>query len=122
MGDNKEFAFDVLFDDRNVVHELREALLTGFAYTDIGIACNCDNEWGQVCIIEIGSDITPSDDYADFFDDADSSFFPILPAEDEDYVLAAPPTRRRDLHDIIPEFRLPGHPERPTGAETKLCN
>jgi len=68
------------FYDRNVVHELREALLTGFAYTDIGIACNCDNEWGQVCIIEIGSDITPSDDYADFFDDADSSFFPILPA------------------------------------------
>lgn len=115
--DNREFAFDVLFDDRDLYHELRLALLTGYAYREIGIACNCDNEWGQVCIVELGKDVVVNSDYDDFFSDRDNAYFPLIEEDALDGYF-----RRRSLNDIIPEFRLAGHPECPTGNTHRYCN
>jgi len=61
--DAQEFAFNVFLDLRSDNHEIRDLLLNGITYNQIGMACDCDPFFGEFCILEIGSDVEFTDHY-----------------------------------------------------------
>ena len=105
----EEWAWSVLFDDRSDNHEIRDRLLDGDVYDQIGLACNCDPHWGQFCVLEIGQNVEWQPDYdgliSDEFADA---WFPWDITDDDKP--QNPENWRRDLapaHGMtLPEFRL----------------
>jgi hypothetical protein len=48
-----EQVFDMLVDDESYNHENRIELLNN-QWTQIGIACNCHNDFGEICVIDLG--------------------------------------------------------------------
>ena len=56
-ADNQEFAFDVLLDDYHNGHDFRNMILDKHANVQIGLACDCDSNFGSFCIIELGTNV-----------------------------------------------------------------
>lgn len=54
----KEKAWDLFLDSDSSYQMNRWHLLTN-NFDSIGIACNCDSVFGEICIIELGKDVVP---------------------------------------------------------------
>lgn len=108
--DNKEFAWDLLLDDTRVGHELRHLILDGVLYDQIGMACDCDANWGQYCVIELGHDVEGIDDPE------------ILKGEDRNFDWLPNHWAEEAEENRLPEFRLANDPNCPVHYEKKYCN
>lgn len=90
------------------------------------MACNCDVEWGQFCVIEIGSEVQFTDHYKQLWgkDDSNEVWMPIIPLDlDVEEIWSELSTGyRRNLMAALPEFRLKGDKHCPTGNKERFCN
>ena len=129
--DSQEFAWDVFLDERSDNHEIRELLLNGIKYDQIGMVCDCDPHFGEFCIIEIGSDVEFTDHYKQLWgqDDSHEVWMPIHNLNEEVETIGdwydGPREfwgrERRNLLAALPEFRLKGDPHCPSGNSQKYC-
>ena len=128
--DAQEFAWDVLLDERSDNHEIRDLLLNGLLYNQIGMACDCDSEFGEFCILEIGKDVEFTDHYKSLWgkDFSHEVWMPLLNVSQEIDNIGewydGPSklwSRRRNLMAALPEYRLKGDPHCPSGNTEKFC-
>ena len=125
----KEKAWDLFFD-ADSAHQTNRWNLLNNNFDSIGVACNCDTAFGEICIVELGKNVEPIVPITlNHFEEAewvepeyvlDSAFIKDWQTWTVDYCDPSMPdyffclidqVRRRRLHEVsLPEFKLPNDP------------